>query len=211
MLCTCVSAASANFPPPPPSITEIPSSLGLLPSRDPSSLILRPTHGELEHDPLTRQFPIDLGVGVEPKIDAAALLLVQDDLEHLAAVLTGAGAFADNFDGVDDVVENGVVDGGQCARVRPFLRLRCPRSIATFGPGENAARCQEEDVSVRELLLEFSRQAVSRRKEAVVLVRLRSEVGWVGASGRIVTGGKLGRNTAVGLCESLTGEELERR
>lgn len=128
--------------------------------RNKSPLILRATDGKLEHDPLTGEFPIDFSIGVEAEIDAAALLLVQDDLEHLTAILAGAGALADDFDRVDDVVEDGVMDGGQSARVGPFLRLRRSRSIAAFGPREDAARSEEEDVAVREFLLEFARQAV---------------------------------------------------
>lgn len=54
------------------------------------------------------------------------------------------------------------MDGGEGARVGPFLRLRRPRPIAAFGPGEDAARGEEEDVAVREFLLEFSRQTVSK-------------------------------------------------
>lgn len=153
---------SANFPtlvsqrrsPPLPLRVPCPQPRNQFP------LVLRATDGKLEHDPLTGEFPINFGVGVEAEIDAAALLLVQDDLEHLAAVLAGAGALANDFDRVDDVIEDGVVDGGQGARVGPFLRLRRSRSIAAFGPREDAARGEEEDVAVREFLLEFARQAV---------------------------------------------------
>lgn len=157
-LCTSTSVAIAELPPPPNS-PSVPTPL--CPSRTTgNSLILDAADGELEDDALAGQFAVDLGVGVEAEVDAAALLLVEDDLEDLAAVLAGAGALADDLDGVDDVVEDGVMDGRQRPRVGPLLRLRRPRSIAAFGAGEDAARGQEEDVSVRELLLQFPRQAV---------------------------------------------------
>lgn len=214
MLCRSMSVASQNFLHSPPSMTDDPISF----STTTGSLILRPTHGKLKHHPLPRQFPIDLGVGIEPEIDAAALLLVQDHLEHLAAVLAGAGALADDFDGVDHVVEDGVMNCGQRARVGPFLRLRRPRSIAAFGARENAARGQEEDVSVRELLLEFSRQAVCKEEGVSAFFGgvvgsfcLRRKTGGVGLLENAENCANEKRSTVVGLCGSLEGGEREQR
>lgn len=46
--------------------------------------------------------------------------------------------------------------------MRAFLRLRRAGAVGAFGPGENAARGEEEDVAVGELLFEFARQAEGR-------------------------------------------------
>lgn len=49
--------------------------------------------------------------------------------------------------------------GGQGTAVRALLRLGGARAVGTFGPGQDAARGEEEDVTVGELLFEFARQA----------------------------------------------------
>ena len=51
------------------------------------------------------------------------LLLVQDDLEQLATVHARAGTLANYLDGVDQVGEDGVVNGGQGAASRTLLSL----------------------------------------------------------------------------------------
>lgn len=68
---------------------------------------------ELKVDALARQTLVHLRVRVEPVVDAAAFLLVQHDLQNLAAILLCADAPANDFDGVDEIVEDGVVDGGE--------------------------------------------------------------------------------------------------
>jgi hypothetical protein len=93
-------------------------------------------------------------------VDGVLLLLVEDDLEDLAAIFLGAKALADNLDGVDKVGEDGVMDGGQGSRTWALLRLRRARSVRAFGPGENAARGEDEDVAVGELLLELAGETV---------------------------------------------------
>ena len=47
--------------------------------------------------------------------------------------------------------------GGQGAAVRAFLGLRGAGAVRTFGAGQDAARGEEEDVAVGELLFEFAR------------------------------------------------------
>lgn len=94
-------------------------------------------------------------------VDTAPLLLIQDHLDGLAAVLLGADALADDLDGVDEVIEDGVVDGGQGTRARTLLGLVGARVGRALGAGENAALSDEEDVAVGELLLELTGEAVS--------------------------------------------------
>lgn len=130
------------------------------PSRSKRLVVGRRGLGELKVDALAGEALVDLGVGVEAVVDAAALLLVEDDLEDLAAVLAGADALADNLDGVDEVVQDGVVDGGQGARAGALLRLVAARAVAALGAGQDAARGDDQDVAVRELLLELTGDAV---------------------------------------------------
>ena len=56
--------------------------------------------------------------------------------------------------------------GGQGARARPFLRLAGAAAVGAFGPWQDAARGQDEDVAVRELLFQLARQALLHLVEA---------------------------------------------
>lgn len=94
-------------------------------------------------------------------VNAATLLLVEDDLERLAAVLLGAGALADNLNGVDEVVEDGLVDGREGAAARTLLLLVRAAVGGALRAGEDAALGDEEDVAVGELLFEFAGETVS--------------------------------------------------
>lgn len=114
--------------------------------------------GELEGNVAASEATVDLGVGVDAVVDASALLLVKDDLEELAAVLLGADTLADNLDGVAEIGQDGVVDGGQSAGAGTLLLLVVARAGSTLGAGENAARSEDQDVAVRELLLELAGQ-----------------------------------------------------
>lgn len=93
-------------------------------------------------------------------VNTATLLLVQDDLESLAAVLLGADTLADDLDGVNEVVENGVVYSGQGARARALLLLVGAGVDRALGAGQDAALSDEKDVAVGELLLELTGQAI---------------------------------------------------
>lgn len=123
-------------------------------------------HGELEAADTAGEFPVDLGVSVESVVDAATLLLVQDDLEDLAAVFLGAESLADDLDRVDDVGEDGVVHGGQGSAAGTLLGLRIARAVGALGARQDAARGQDQNVAVRELLLQLAGQALLDLVEA---------------------------------------------
>jgi len=112
--------------------------------------------GELKVDTLAGEALVDLGVGVEPVVDAAALLLVEHDLEDLAAVLAGAETLADDLDGEDEISQDGVVDRGEGSRARALLGLRGARAVGALGAGQDAAGSNNQDVAVGELLLELT-------------------------------------------------------
>ena len=114
---------------------------------------------ELEGDGAARQSSVDLGVGVESVVDAAALLLVEDDLQQLAVVLLGPQALADDLDGVDEVTEDGIVNSSQSSRTGTLLLLGVAGAGGTLGAGQDTARGQDQDVAVGELLLELTGKA----------------------------------------------------
>jgi hypothetical protein len=116
--------------------------------------------GELEGNGAAGEAAVDLAVGIEAVVDTTTLLLVEDDLEGLGAVLLGAGALADDLDGVDEISEDGIVDGGQSARAGALLGLVGARVDGALGAGQDAALSNEEDVAVGELLLELAGQTV---------------------------------------------------
>lgn len=112
--------------------------------------------GELEVDTLAGQALVDLGVGVKTVVDTATLLLVEDDLEDLGVVLLGADALADDLDGVDEVGEDGVVDGGEGPGNGTLLGLGGAAAVAALGAGQDAAGSDDQHVAVGELLLELT-------------------------------------------------------
>jgi hypothetical protein len=115
---------------------------------------------ELKCDALARQPLVHLRVSVKSVVDTTALLLVEDDLEDLGAVLLLAETLADDFDGVDEIVENGVVDGGESSRPWALLLLSGAAAVGALGARKDAARGDDEDVAVGELLLELTGEAV---------------------------------------------------
>lgn len=140
--------------------TNAQSSLNTSYCREERRLVLGSTSlGELEDNTTAGQLAVDLGVGVEAVVNTATLLLVEDDLEGLGAVLLGAQALADNLDGEDEVGQDGVVHGGERARAGALLGGGVARAGGALGAGEDAARGEDQDVAVAELLLELAGQA----------------------------------------------------
>jgi hypothetical protein len=128
--------------------------------------------GELEVDVAAGQSSVDLRVGVESVVNATTLLLVEDDLEGLAAVLLGADALADDLDGVGEIGQDGVVDSSQGAGTRALLLEGVAGAGRALGAGEDAASGQDDDVAVGELLLQLTGQA--ERELAAVQMELSS-------------------------------------
>lgn len=137
----------------PNALQPTPSQRGIRP------LVLATRLGELEGDTTAGELAVDLRVGVQAVVDATALLLVEDDLEGLAAVLLGAETLADDLDGVDEVDQDGVVDGGEGPGAGALLLLGVAGAGGALGAGEDLALGDDQDVAVGELLLELTGQA----------------------------------------------------
>ena len=78
--------------------------------------------------------------------------------DELAAVLGNTCALAGDLGGVDEVLEDLLVDGGEGSGSGSLL-LRGGRRVS-LRLGEHSALRQEDDVFVRQLLLELSREPV---------------------------------------------------
>lgn len=121
-----------------------------------TSILSTTAHGELKVASSARQLAVYLRVRVKSVVNAASLLLIQDNLQHLAAILFGSQSLADNLDRVHDVCQDSVMHSRQSSRPRPLLCLGGSGSVGSFWLWQDTSRCKEEDVSVRELLLELS-------------------------------------------------------
>lgn len=111
---------------------------------------------EFEVDTLARQSLVDFRVGIQAVVNATPLLLVQHHLQDLASILSGPRALANDLHWVDQVGEDGVVHSSECSRARSLLRLARAAAVAALRAREDAAGGDDEDVAVRELLLEFT-------------------------------------------------------
>lgn len=114
--------------------------------------------GELEGDVAAGETAVDLSVGVDTVVNTLTLLLIKDDLEGLGAVLLGADALADDLDGVAEIGEDSVVDSSKSAGAGALLGLGVAGAGRALGAGEDAARSEDQDLAVRELLLELTGQ-----------------------------------------------------
>ena len=119
---------------------------------------------ELEVDTLAGQTLVDLRVGVEAVVNTTTLLLVEDDLEDLGAVLLGAQTLSDNLDRVDEVGKDGVVHSSQSTRTWALLGLAGAAAVAALWARQDVARGNDEDVAVGELLLELTGEAAICQK-----------------------------------------------
>jgi len=137
-----------------------PNSRHIISTRRGRPLVVSRSLGELEVHTLAGQTLVNLGVGVEAVVDAAALLLVKEDLEDLGAIFLGANTLSNNLDGEDEVGEDGVVHGGEGSAARSLLGLSGAAAVAALRAGENATRGNDDDVAVGELLLELTGQSL---------------------------------------------------
>jgi hypothetical protein len=116
--------------------------------------------GELEVDVAASEAAVDLGVGVQAVVNATTLLFVKDDLEGLAAVLLGADTLTDDLDGVGEIGKDSVVDSSESAGTGALLLLGVAAAGRTLGAGQDAARGEDQDMAVGELLLELTGEAL---------------------------------------------------
>ena len=111
---------------------------------------------ELKTNPTTSQLSVDLRVSIESVVNTSLLLLIEDNLQHLAAIFLGAETLADDLDRVDEVREDGIVDRGECSGTGALLREGCSGTVGALWARENAAGGEDQDMAVGELLLELT-------------------------------------------------------
>ena len=99
-------------------------------------------------------------------INTTLLLLIEHHLQDLASILLGAQPLADNLNGKNEVGEDRVVDGSECSGTGTLLSERGARAVGALGAGKDAARGEDQDVAVGELLLELTGEAGGARQSA---------------------------------------------
>ena len=122
----------------------------------PHLVLNRATLRELKVNTTTRQLLVHLRVRIESVINTTLLLLIEHHLQDLVSILLGAQPLADNLNGKNEVGEDRVVDGSECSGTGTLLSERGARAVGALGAGQNAARGEDQDVAVGELLLELT-------------------------------------------------------
>lgn len=116
-------------------------------------LVVRREH---EADVAAGELLVDRREAVELVLKRGGVLRVEEALDQAAAVGGNARALASDLRGVDKVLEDRLVHGGEGARVRTGLLV----AVLSAGLAEDAALADEDNVTVRELLLELTGETV---------------------------------------------------
>lgn len=117
--------------------------------------------GELKANTTASQLLVDLRVGIKSVVNTSLLLLIENNLQDLATVFLGAETLADNLNGVDEIVEDGIVDCSECSGAGALLSEGCTGAVGSLWAGEDTARGEDQDMAIRELLLEFTGETFS--------------------------------------------------
>jgi hypothetical protein len=108
----------------------------------------------------TCQPSVDLGVGIESVVHATSLLLVKNNLQGLGTIFLRSDALSDDLNRVDEVGEDSIMNSGECSGTRTLLGLRGTGAVGSLGAGKDTARREDQDVTIRELLLEFTGETI---------------------------------------------------
>jgi hypothetical protein len=132
---------------------------------------------ELKVNTTTRQLLVYLRVRIESVINTTLLLFIEHHLQDLASILLGAQSLADNLNGENEVGKDGVVDSSECSGTGALLGERGARAVGALGAGKDAARGEDQDVAVGELLLELTGESALVSNNSSSQVQLIWRVG----------------------------------
>jgi hypothetical protein len=121
---------------------------------------------ELKTNTTTSQLSVHFRVSIESVVNASLLLLIENNLQNLAAIFLGAETLADNLNGVDKISEDGVVNSSQCSGTGSLLCERSSGAIRSLWAGKNTAGGEYQDMTVGELLLELTGETVLNQQNA---------------------------------------------
>mmetsp|Transcript_16388 Transcript_16388/g.32816 ORF Transcript_16388/g.32816 Transcript_16388/m.32816 type:complete len:220 (+) Transcript_16388:114-773(+) len=110
-------------------------------------------HRELEHNILVGEGLVHIGKSLKLGLNVDQILGVKVDLEGLGTVSLISNSLADNLGRVYNILQYGLVDGGQGSGHRAGALL-CGLSVE--GLGEDGSLSNNDHVSAAELLLELA-------------------------------------------------------
>lgn len=125
--------------------------------------------GDLENNLLAGKLVVNSLERLELVVNDSRVLVVEDNLLELGTTDLVSDALANNLGGENKVLKDTVVDSSKSSGNGSLLSL----TVAATGLGEDAALSKENNVAVRELLLQLTGQSLlnlvnrlqSRRRE----------------------------------------------
>jgi hypothetical protein len=120
--------------------------------------------GEQEFHILVGQLSVNSGESLELIINLLDILGVKIDFEEARAVSSESGSLANDLGRVNEIAEDGRVDGGQSAGARANLT----GVVARICGREDSALGEDDDVFAREFLLQFADQSSLKLLKALV-------------------------------------------
>ena len=112
---------------------------------------------KVENDVLVGKLSVYSSKRIRSAFYIRLVLVVEVDLQETLAIELVSDSLSGNLGGVHNILENGIVNGRQCARARTgstgFL-------VAVVRLAQNGALCNDEDVTSRKFLFEFADQSL---------------------------------------------------
>jgi hypothetical protein len=128
--------------------------------RAPHLVLSSTTLRELKRNTTTSQLSVHFRVSIESVVNASLLLLIEDNFQDLTAIFLRAETLADNLNGVNKICEDGVVNGSQRPGTGSLLCEGSSGAVGSLWAGKNTASGEDQDMTVRELLLELTGETI---------------------------------------------------
>ncbi len=108
---------------------------------------------EIKRNILAGQFPVYVSIGSDPSLDIGLILGIKVYLEDTLTVNLTPSPLSVDFSGVYNIIQNCLMDGGECTRPRPQSRsLLTPTEVLS----EDGTLGNDQYLASGELLLEFT-------------------------------------------------------
>ena len=107
---------------------------------------------ELKDDILTSELLVDSRESIKLVFKRGGILGIKEDLEGLGTINLLTKSLTNNFGGVNHIIQDGIVNSGQSARSGTGLLT----VVTTTRNSQDTTLSNENDVTIRELLLEFT-------------------------------------------------------
>lgn len=130
---------------------------------DPCSSLEFGVGREFKNDVLASELLVDSREGVKLVFKRSGILGIKEDLESLGAINLLTESLANNFSGINEVVQDSIVNSGQSTASRTGLLV----VGATSGDRQDTTLSNKDNVTVRELLLELTSESSLNLVESI--------------------------------------------